>query len=126
MFGSKISIAAMCVGMEGVNAAASTPTTQPDRSDMAVIPAGKFTIGNDNGPADERPAHRVEMHSFLIDKHEVTVAQFRKFIDATHYRTDADQWGWAGVFYHVQKGWTRVDGVNWDHPASVKIHAADN
>lgn len=102
------------------------PTTRPGHPDMIVIPAGAFIMGNDHGPVDERPAHRVSIHSFLLDRHEVTVAQFQKFIEATHYRTDADQWGWAGVFDHAKQGWMRVDGANWQHPESPSTQAADN
>jgi len=51
-------------------------------TDMVPIPAGPFTMGSDNGPADERPAHRVEIPTFSIDQTPVTNAQFAGFLNA--------------------------------------------
>jgi len=39
---------------------------------MARIPGAAYTIGSDDGPTDERPAHPVALEPFLIDRHEVT------------------------------------------------------
>jgi formylglycine-generating enzyme required for sulfatase activity len=39
---------------------------------MRLIPAGEFTMGNDNGDATSRPAHVVNLAAFYIDKYEVT------------------------------------------------------
>jgi iron(II)-dependent oxidoreductase len=50
--------------------------------DMVRIPAGPFTMGRDNGPADERPAHTVTLSAFEIDRLPVTNAQFARFLDA--------------------------------------------
>ena len=51
-------------------------------SDMVSIPAGAFMMGTDTGSPDERPAHIVELSSFLIDRTEVTKAQFALFLEA--------------------------------------------
>jgi len=40
--------------------------------EMALLPAGDFLMGNDHGEQDEKPAHRVHVSSFCIDKFEVT------------------------------------------------------
>jgi formylglycine-generating enzyme required for sulfatase activity len=50
---------------------------------MVLIPSGKFTMGQDAGREDQRPAHQVYLESFWIDKVEVTVAQYAKFLEAT-------------------------------------------
>jgi len=50
---------------------------------MITIPAGPFTMGSDEGPADERPAHRVEVAAFSIDRFPVTNAQFAAFLNAS-------------------------------------------
>jgi len=46
-----------------------------------LVPAGPFTMGNDPGTpgahGDEAPAHRPRVDTFAIDKHEVTVRQYR-------------------------------------------------
>lgn len=49
---------------------------------MVGIPAGTFTMGRDDGPDDERPAHRVTMRAFEIDRLPVTNAQFARFLNA--------------------------------------------
>ena len=54
---------------------------QPDR-DMVEIPAGTFTMGRDDGPDDERPAHRVTLPGYRIDRLPVTNAEFAVFLDA--------------------------------------------
>jgi len=48
--------------------------------DMVVIPAGSFTMGRDDGPADERPAHTVAVGAFRIDRYPVTNARFAEFL----------------------------------------------
>jgi serine/threonine protein kinase/formylglycine-generating enzyme required for sulfatase activity len=50
---------------------------------MVAITAGEFEMGDDNHEADERPAHKVAVASFYMDKYEVTNAQYKKFCDAT-------------------------------------------
>jgi formylglycine-generating enzyme len=61
--------------------------------DMVEIPGGQFTMGtNDpNSFANERPAHRASVSRFWIDRHDVTNAEFRKFVDATGYVTTAER-----------------------------------
>jgi iron(II)-dependent oxidoreductase len=51
--------------------------------DMVGIPAGSFIMGRDSGPADERPAHRVTLSAFSIDRYPVTNAAFAEFLNAT-------------------------------------------
>jgi sulfatase modifying factor 1 len=51
---------------------------------MALIPAGEFTMGSDDGLYDEAPAHRVQLSAYFMDVHEVTNAQFAAFVRATH------------------------------------------
>lgn len=40
-------------------------------------------MGDDHGPADERPAHRVELPAFSIDRTPVTNIQFAQFLNVT-------------------------------------------
>ncbi len=60
---------------------------------MVWIPGGEFTMGTDSdlGWPDEKPAHRVRVDGFWMDDHEVTNAEFAKFVDATHYVTTAEK-----------------------------------
>ena len=62
-----------------------------DRGLMALIPAGEFLMGaiddDDMGYAssfrEEKPQHVVHLNAFYIDIHQVTNAQYKKFVDAT-------------------------------------------
>ena len=58
---------------------------------MVNVEGGTFTMGNNRGGFDEQPTHQVTLNSFQIGKFEVTVSEFKKFIDATGYITDAEQ-----------------------------------
>jgi formylglycine-generating enzyme required for sulfatase activity len=49
--------------------------------EMVRVPAGAFTMGGDDGPDDERPAHVVHVGDFEIDRLPVTNAQFALFLD---------------------------------------------
>ena len=50
---------------------------------MVLIPAGSFEMGSadEDAPDDEQPVHTVHLTAFYMDKHEVTNAQFKAFID---------------------------------------------
>lgn len=54
----------------------------PAPGGMVEVPAGAFIMGSDSGPADERPAHRVTLPAFHIDRYPVTNARFAEFLDA--------------------------------------------
>ncbi len=60
---------------------------------MVLIPGGLFEMGGDNNQAgpDEYPKHKVKVSPFYMDVTEVTNAQFKKFVDATHYITTAEK-----------------------------------
>ena len=55
---------------------------QISAGDMAVIPAGAFIMGRDDGPADERPAHSITLAAYRIDRYPVTNARFAEFLNA--------------------------------------------
>jgi formylglycine-generating enzyme required for sulfatase activity len=44
---------------------------------MRLIPAGNFIAGSNSGYENERPAHRVYLDDFYIDKYEVTNALYK-------------------------------------------------
>lgn len=54
---------------------------------MALVPAGEFVMGTNTRLSDEGPEHKVMLPGFYIDKYEVTNLQYKKFIDATHYKS---------------------------------------
>jgi len=65
----------------------------PPPGEMALIPAGNFTMGSDAPESrhNEGPTHKVHVDSFWIDEHDVTNAEFAKFVKATGYKTTAEQ-----------------------------------
>lgn len=72
--------------------------------ELVPIPAGSFAMGDDKGLDDEWPVHEVTITKpFYLGKYEVTVEQFRRFVEATGYVTDAEKGtGFQGAF-----GWDR-------------------
>jgi len=58
---------------------------------MAWIPGGTFLMGSEDFFPEERPVHRVEVDGFWMDRHPVTVAEFRRFVKATDYVTVAER-----------------------------------
>jgi formylglycine-generating enzyme required for sulfatase activity len=72
-------------------------------------------MGSDEMP-DESPVHQATIRSFWIDRHEVTVGEFARFVAATGYTTEAEQFGWSGVFDAASGEWQRRDGADWRHP----------
>ena len=102
---------------------------------MIDLPGGRFLMGADDGlgfPADgEGPVRTVELSPFSLDAAAVTNAQFKRFVVATRYRTEAERFGWSFVFQLLlptpalrkvrqrlasSEWWCRVDGADWNHP----------
>jgi len=87
---------------------------------MVSIPAGEFTMGrskltsDDNTKMrprvllDDRPAHKVTVGAFQIDRHEVTNAQYKIFVEKTGHSPP----------YHWANGHPAADlpvyNVTWD------------
>jgi Uncharacterized conserved protein len=84
---------------------------------MALIPAATVQIGDNEAPPDERPQMMKRVETFLLDRSPVTVAQFRAFVEATGYVTDAERFGSAGVLDKSAGGWTLMAGADWRKPA---------
>ena len=59
-----------------------------DGAPMMLVAGGTFIQGRDDGEAPEAPAHRVNLGSFYIDRHEVTVRQFLLFQKEAGRRAD--------------------------------------
>jgi iron(II)-dependent oxidoreductase len=59
---------------------------------MIEIPSGAFVMGTDMNRADaqDRPAHKVNLPSYWIDKYPVTNAQYARFVAATSRRPPLD------------------------------------
>lgn len=68
---------------------------RPSRIVLALIPPGEFRMGSPGGEpdrgAEERAHRRVIRRPFYLGETEVTVGQFRRFVRATRYLTDAER-----------------------------------
>ena len=62
----------------------------PPFPDMVWIPGGTFRMGSDKHYPEERPAHRVTVDGFWMDRSPVTNARFARFVEATGHRTFAE------------------------------------
>jgi formylglycine-generating enzyme required for sulfatase activity len=62
-------------------------------AEMVWIPGTDFMMGTDNRLTlpNERPAHKVHVSGFWMDRHDVTNAEFRRFVAATGYVTTAER-----------------------------------
>ena len=70
---------------------------------MVVIPSGSFMMGSpeseDERVDNEGPRFRVTFErGFALSRNEITVGQFRRFVEATGYETDAEQSGASRIY----------------------------
>ena len=98
--------------------------------DFVGIPAGDFVMGSTLSPAevkqrwpggkketyeDEHPRHHVRIaRPFYLGAHEVTRAQFARFVRETQHITEAEQRGKAFSLKDGEWGWH--EGVSWRDP----------
>ena len=87
---------------------------------MVRVPAGEFLMGSDETPQalaaafpdydaarfarldDEGPVHRVRItRAFWLGQTEVTVAQFRRFVEAAGYRPESEADGTGGYGFNA-------------------------
>ncbi|WP_244487353.1 formylglycine-generating enzyme family protein [Afipia sp. Root123D2] len=117
------------------------PSGNHDTAGMMFIQAGAFTMGSERHQPEERFTHVVTVDGFWIDRHEVTNAQFKQFVDATGYTTLAERGldpktnpglpkelltPGSVVFAQPSNGpgrkisqwWQYVSGSNWRQPVS--------
>jgi formylglycine-generating enzyme len=108
--------------------------------DMVQVSGGDFLMGSDRFYPEEAPVHRVTVEPFWIDEHQVTVADFRRFVKATGYITvaerqpepeqfpdaDPDLLVPGSLVFHATRGpvdlrnvanwWSYLPGAQWRHP----------
>jgi len=59
--------------------------------DMVELPGGTFRMGSDRFYPEEAPVREVTVGGFAVDRHPVTVAEFRRFVKDTGHVTDAEK-----------------------------------
>lgn len=85
---------------------------------MVVVPHGAFIMGStDADPQankNEKPAHEVRFaRGFAMAEHEVTVAEFGRFIAATQHRTRASRRGFSTIYSESSGNYARQSFVDW-------------
>jgi formylglycine-generating enzyme required for sulfatase activity len=96
------------------NQVLSDPTTGME---FVSVPGGCFRMGDSfgDGEPDEYPVHEVCVDGFSMGKYPVTVGEFRKFVNDTGYRTEAEKGG--GCFTVQPDGkWPKTPSANWKNP----------
>ncbi len=98
--------------------------------EMVVVPHGGFSMGakeNEIGAADsEKPAHYVRFNrGFAMSRHAVSVAEFRRFVQATGYRPRATRRGHSTMYDERSGNFARRSGVDWQSDYAGR-HAADS
>jgi formylglycine-generating enzyme required for sulfatase activity len=100
---------------------------------MVRAPSGSFVMGSSESDIawamatlaqeqpisleNEYPFHKVRIsRPFFVSQTEVTVEQFRAFVDATGYRTDAEEAGGGQVFNTRANRFEQKDGSSWKNP----------
>jgi formylglycine-generating enzyme required for sulfatase activity len=83
---------------------------EKDNSQMALIPAGSFEMGDHLDGMSNAPVHRVELDEFYMDSREVTVGQFREFVNQSGYSYNR----WNDVAKYSPGDWYPMVYVNWN------------
>jgi len=97
-----------------------TAISSPEVEGMITVPAGYFFMGANGRGADEIPEHRVYLDEYLIDRYEVSAADYAAFLNAVNnvkgYYLDNK---YGPLFYdgrfHPRPGLEAhpVNNVNW-------------
>ena len=101
---------------------ATIEITTPARTthEMILINGGEFTMGNDEGGSEERPAHGVTLDPYYIDSYEVANGQYSAFLRARSWRVPrvddgfASWNGWTGAQFPPGFADHPVVGVWWE------------
>ncbi len=78
---------------------------------MVMIRGGEFQMGSDSEEAakDEKPVHTVFVDSFFMDTHEVTVGEYKQFVEETGHREPE----WVKVTQYAPTDQHPIVFVSW-------------
>ena len=84
---------------------------------MVVIPHGAFRMGSEDGEGNEseRPARNIRFErGVAMSRTEVTVGQFRQFMQATRHRDRASRRGYSTAYDERSGNLVRRGNVDWE------------
>ena len=87
-------------------------------ANYVLIRGGEFTMGSpvgEVGRLSDETQHKVRLSNFSMSKYAVTVAEFRRFVAATGYQTDAEKGGNTENWRHGVSGSVRPQSEE-NHP----------
>jgi formylglycine-generating enzyme required for sulfatase activity len=91
-----------------------------DGPTLVPLPGGWLMMGSpEDEPErsdDEGPRHAVRIEPFAIGRTEVTVADFRTFVDATDHVTDAERGAGCFVWSEEKTEWAQRRYADWRAP----------
>ena len=110
------------IGFSGCSKESTTKVNKIDGAEMALIPAGEFLMGTSEDEfaawlkahpdnkrelfTNEMPQHKVQLDAYYMYKTEVTVAQYRKFCQATDREMPPEPtWKWQDTHPIVNVSW---------------------
>lgn len=130
----ELSVAATPPVHDDARAAVVAAAPLPDAGVVVDLPGGEFRMGSAdadiNSGDGESPVRLQRVEPFRMSAHTVTAGQFAKFVAATGYITEAEQFGWSFVFGaflspelrstapHPPQTpwWSAVTGATWRAP----------
>ena len=95
-----------------------------DQSVLVRVAGGVVPIGAVGGSDNPRHTFNLVLPYYYVSKTEVTVAQYRRFVEATGYTTDAERKG--SSFVCRDHRLRSVPGANWRNPKGDGRPSADN
>nr|WP_199326159.1 ergothioneine biosynthesis protein EgtB [Nostoc parmelioides] len=89
--------------------------------EMVEIPAGEFELGNDSIDAldNERPAHRVYLDTYWIDRYPVTCGEYEVFMEAGGYQNP--EW-WSVAGWEWLQTEPVIQPLYWNHFSAATEH----
>ena len=86
-------------------------------AEAIYVAGGTFEMGNNDGADDVKPVHKVTVSDFYMGKYEITVAQFRAFIESTNFKTEAENVNESTIYFKdTISGYVAIKtAINWRH-----------
>jgi eukaryotic-like serine/threonine-protein kinase len=90
----------------GSASSANAMGAAPSCSDgMVAIPGGKFFMGADDGSGAEKPAHKIVLAPYCLDKFEVTTGDYKQCSDGGDCKRAATTNDWDGITDHDREAY---------------------